>query len=330
MERTPAGLAKALPAIGGFIPETPFFLAPMAGFTDFAFRNICGEMGASLLYTEMVSAKGLCYNDRRSMELLELTEGKPTGFQIFGSEPDFLARAAEKLDPLGNVLLDVNMGCPVPKIVKNGEGSALLRDPELIYRIILALKNATDKPVTAKIRTGIQDAPEDAYLSAAQAIEEAGAAAIAVHGRTREMYYSGACDRGAIRRVAETVSIPVIGNGDIRSYADAKSMMEETGCDYVMIGRGALGNPWIFRELTAGLKGEPFTPPTAEEKRAMMIRHYRAMEADKGEYTAVREMRKFTPRYLKGSPGSAALRGKINDIRTGEAFCRLIETESFK
>ena len=324
------GPAEALPSIGGFVPETPFFLAPMAGFTDYAYRNICGEMGASLLYTEMVSAKGLCYNDRRSMELLELTEGKPTAFQLFGSEPDFLARAAEKLDSKGNVILDINMGCPVPKIVKNGEGSALLRDPERIYRIMRALKDATDKPLTAKIRIGIQDAPEDAYLSAAQAIEEGGGAAVAVHGRTREMYYSGACDRSAIRRVAETVSIPVIGNGDIRSYEDAVSMMEETGCAFVMVGRGALGNPWIFRELDCRYRGEPFEPPTAEEKRAMMVRHYRAMEADKGEYTAVREMRKFTPRYLKGSAGSAALRGKINDIKTGDAFCRLIETESFR
>ncbi len=318
---------KNLPAIGGFRPASPFFLAPMAGFTDGACRRLAGEMGAALTYTEMVSAKGLYYRGERSYVLLDTElDLSPVAFQLFGSDPDILAFAAEKLRDRNHVLLDVNMGCPVPKVVKNGEGSALLRDPELIYRIIRALVSAAERPVTAKIRIGIEGAPADAAVEAAQAIEAGGGAAVAVHGRTREQYYTGKADLTAIRRVKESVGIPVIGNGDIASCADAERMLAETGCDYVMIGRAALGNPWFFRELNCWWEGrEQPEPPDVAAKKAMMIRHYRLMEEEKGEYAAVREMRKFVGRYTKGLPGSAALRGIVNAAASGSEFCRLIE-----
>lgn len=313
--------------IGGFIPSTPFFLAPMAGFTDLTYREICGKMGASLVYTEMVSAKGLYYGDRKSPELLEIGEsGIPTAYQIFGSDPDIMAWATEKLDKEDNVLIDVNMGCPVPKVVKNGEGSALLRNPELIYQIIKKMAEATDKPVTAKIRIGIDGASENAGVEAAQAIAEAGGACVAVHGRTREQYYSGAANREYIKRIKDSVSIPVIGNGDISSYEDALSMMDETGCDFVMIGRAALGNPWIFRELKAACLGEEIPPrPCIEEIADEILEHYSSMESMKGEYIAVREMRKFIPRYLKGIKGSSSLRGLINSIESGAELRATLE-----
>lgn len=307
-------------SIGNFTPSTPFFLAPMAGFTDLTYREICGKMGASLVYTEMVSAKGLYYGDRKSPELLEIgEEGIPTAYQIFGSDPDIMAWAAEKLSKEKNILLDVNMGCPVPKVVKNGEGSALLRDPELIYKIIKKMSEATDKPVTAKIRIGIDGASSDAGVLAAKAIQEGGGACVAVHGRTREQYYSGSVDRDCIKKIKNSVSIPVIGNGDITSFDEAMSMMDETGCDFVMIGRGSLGNPWIFSELKAAWLGEgiPARPDINEIKDAILT-HYLSMEKAKGEYIAVREMRKFIPKYLKGIPGSSSLRGMINSIESGD------------
>ena len=313
-------------SIGSFTPSSPFFLAPMAGFTDATYRMICAARGASLVYTEMVSAKGLYYGDRKSPELLEIGESEaPTAYQIFGSDPDIMAWAAEKLDERENVLLDVNMGCPVPKVVKNGEGSALLKNPELIYKIIKSMTNATDKPVTAKIRIGISGASEDAGIEAAQAIEAGGAKAVAVHGRTREQYYSGAVDKEYIKRIKESVAIPVIGNGDIRTFEDAKNMFSETGCDFLMIGRGALGNPWLFSELLAGWKGEDIpNRPTVSEIKEAIILQYESMEKQKGEYIAVREMRKFVPRYLKGLKGNAAIRGMVNNIETGKELCNLI------
>ena len=310
--------------IGDFSPENPFFLAPMAGFTDLTYRTLCGEMGASLTYTEMVSAKGLYYGDRKSRKLLEIGEGeKPVGFQIFGREPDIMAWAVENLEGEKNVLIDVNMGCPVPKVVKNGEGSALLREPELIYKIIKKMSSATDKPITVKMRIGIEGMPEGGYLEAAKAVEEGGAKALAVHGRTREQYYSGQADREAIRQVKELVSIPVIGNGDISSLEDAKSMMAETGCDFVMIGRAAIGNPWIFRALTEPSgDGEQVS---REELKEMIIRHYKSLEADKGEYIAVREIRSFISKYLRGVPNSMPIRRVVNTLERGEEFCRIID-----
>ena len=302
--------------------ETPFFLAPMAGFTDKVYRMLCAEMGASMVYTEMVSAKGLCYGDRKTPKLLDMEgETVPVAVQIFGSEPDIMARATSMLNEFPNVILDVNMGCPVPKIVKNGEGSALLRNPELIYLIIRAMTAETNKPVSAKIRIGIQGASENAAVEAAQAIEAGGGSAVAVHGRTREQYYSGEADLEQISRVKKSVSIPVIGNGDVCSYKDAKNMFDKTGCDFIMIGRASFGNPWIFRELSQGY----MEPVSLDEIKSMVKRHLIELCEYKGEYIAVREMRKFTAKYLKGIKGSSAVRAKINSVDTKEQFCSIIE-----
>lgn len=302
--------------------ETPFFLAPMAGFNDKVYRMLCAEMGASMVYTEMVSAKGLCYGDRKTPKLLDMEgETVPVAVQIFGSEPDIMARATSMLNELPNVILDVNMGCPVPKIVKNGEGSALLRNPELIYRIIRAMTAETNKPVSAKIRIGIQGASENAAVEAAQAIEAGGGSAVAVHGRTREQYYSGEADLEQISRVKKSVSIPVIGNGDVCSYKDAKNMFDKTGCDFIMIGRASLGNPWIFRELSQGYKESV----SLDKIKSMVKRHLIELCEYKGEYIAVREMRKFTAKYLKGIKGSSAVRAKISSVDTKEQFCSIIE-----
>ena len=302
--------------------ETPFFLAPMAGFTDKVYRMLCAEMGASMVYTEMVSAKGLCYGDRKTPKLLDMEgETVPVAVQIFGSEPDIMARATSMLNELPNVILDVNMGCPVSKIVKNGEGSALLRNPELIYRIIKAMTAETNKPVSAKIRIGIQGASENAAVEAAQAIEAGGGSAVAVHGRTREQYYSGEADLEQISRVKKSVSVPVIGNGDVGSYIDAKNMFDKTGCDFIMIGRASLGNPWIFRELSQGY----MEPVSLDEIKSMVKRHLIELCEYKGEYIAVREMRKFTAKYLKGIKGSSAVRAKINSVDAKEQFCSIIE-----
>lgn len=320
---------KTVGSIGDFTPDNPFFLAPMAGFTDMSFRTLCSGFGAALTYTEMVSAKGLYYGDRKSPELLTIGENEgAVAYQIFGSEPDIMGWAAEKLNGAANVILDVNMGCPVPKIVKNGEGSALLKNPELIYKIIKAMREATDKPITAKIRIGIQGADENCGLDAAKAIEEAGGSGVAVHGRTREQYYSGSVDRDYIKRIKDSLKIPVIGNGDIGCYEDAVSMMEDTGCDFIMIGRSALGNPWLFRELVESWNGRPVPEkPGKAEIASCILNHYESMEKAKGEYVAVREMRKFIPKYLKGISGSVRIRGRINFIETGQELRALIADE---
>lgn len=307
-------MSKSL-KIGNVQLDNPFLLAPLAGITDAPTRRICREMGAALVYSEMVSGKGLYYGDKKTDQLLFLyEEEKPVAYQVFGSEPEIMAFTARALEQRENAILDINMGCPVPKIVKNGEGSALLKRLDLVYDLISALVSNTTKPVTAKIRIGFDQSCINA-VETAKAIEEAGAAAVAVHGRTREQYYSGKADWTQIRAVKNAVSIPVIGNGDVVDGDSAMAMMEETDCDFVMIGRGALGNPWIFREVLAAWKGEPQPElPNLVEKKEMMLRHFHDMIELKGEYAAVREMRKFVGWYLKGIPGSAALRGKINLI----------------
>lgn len=304
----------------------PFLLAPLAGITDGPFRRLCSQAGAALVYSEMVSAKGLWYGDKNTGKLLEILPGEgPAAYQLFGHEPEIMAFAVRKLDSRMNVIFDINMGCPVPKIVKNGEGSALMKNPDLVYDLVAAAVKNTSKPVTVKIRAGWDEESVNA-VEVARAVSAAGASAVAVHGRTREQYYSGKADWSVIAAVKRAVNIPVIGNGDVTDAASGIRMMEETGCDFVMVGRGALGNPWIFSELTAAWRGEPLPPPpTKEEKKAMMIRHFNDILELKGEYVAVREMRKHVGWYLKGVHGAAAFRGKINGINSADELRRAID-----
>lgn len=301
--------------IGDINLESPFLLAPLAGITDAPMRRICSMQGAAMVYSEMISAKGLWYRDKNTERLLYMYEDEgPVALQLFGSEPEIMSFAAAKLEERRNVILDVNMGCPVPKVVKNGEGSALLKNPELAGRIIEAMVKETGKPVTAKIRMGWDESSVNA-VEVAKILEQAGASAVAVHGRTREQYYTGKADWDIIREVKQAVDIPVIGNGDIFSGRDALDMIEKTGCDFVMIARGALGNPWIFAEAKALWEGkEPPKVPDADEKREMLEKHFCDLLELKGEYAAVREMRKHTGWYLKGMPGAAAMRREINQI----------------
>ena len=295
--------------------ENPFVLAPMAGITDSTFRQLCREMGCSLSYSEMVSAKALYYGDKNTERLLKtVPEELPVAYQIFGSEPEIMAFAADKLKDRPNCLLDINMGCPVPKVVRNGEGSALMKTPGQIYDIVRAVSRAAGKPVTVKMRLGWNSDSINVIKCAGQA-EAAGAAAVTIHGRTREQYYSGTADWKLIREVKKQLRIPVIGNGDIFTAEDGLRMLEETGCDLVMVGRGALGNPWIFRELLS-LWGNNIEakPPDFSEIIEMMLRQLDMMEAEKGEYAAVREMRKHVGWYIKGVHGAAAIRQNVNRI----------------
>lgn len=303
--------------IGNVVIEHPFALAPMAGVTDLPYRLLCKEQGAGLMCTEMVSAKGLYYGNRKS-EPLMATDPKeqPAALQIFGSDPDIMGEMAAKVDNGKFQFIDINMGCPVPKIVNNGDGSALMKQPKLAGKVIKAVASSVKVPVTVKIRKGFDDDHINA-VEMAQIAEENGAKAIAVHGRTREQYYSGKADWNIIRKVKESVSIPVIGNGDITCPQDAQRMYEETGCDGFMIGRRAKGNPWIFREMIHYFEtGETLTRPSLEEVVAMMLRHGRMMIEFKGEYIGVREMRKHVSWYTFGFPGAAKLRDKVNHTET--------------
>lgn len=321
-----------VPQIGSFKPKNPFFMAPLAGVTDAPTRLIYSEMGAGLVYSEMVSAKGMHYGDRKSNRLLDIlypdddhnSNLGDVAFQIFGSDPEIMAEAAEMLDQRENVLIDVNMGCPVPKVFKNGDGSALLKNPILCEQIISSMKARTSKPVTAKIRIGV-DSSRINCVEVAKALEEGGADSICVHGRTREAYYSGEVDYRRIAEVKESVNIPVIGNGDIFDIDSCKRMFTETGVDFVMIARGALGNPWIFKELNAWWLGESVpSRPTKEEIKDMMIYHTKLLVDYKGEKIAKNEMKKHLAWYTKGLAGSNDFRRKINNINSTKEIIEAI------
>ena len=313
--------------IGTVELENNVILGPMAGVTDLPFRLLCREQGAGLVCMEMVSAKAVFYGNRNTKELLQVNPGeRPVSLQLFGSDPEILSDIAARLEEGPYDLFDLNMGCPVPKVVKKGEGSALMKDPKLVERILSSMVRALKKPVTVKIRKGFNDESVNA-VEIARIAEGCGAAAVAVHGRTREQYYSGKADWEIIRQVKEAVSIPVIGNGDVDSPEAAKRMLAETGCDGVMVARGAKGNPWIFKRITEYLETGRIPPkPSREEVKAMMLRHGEMMVEFKGEAAAMREMRKHVAWYTAGWPHSAALRNDINAVETMEALRELIET----
>lgn len=312
--------------IGNVTLENNVVLAPMAGVTDLPFRLLCKEMGAGLICMEMVSAKAIFYNNKNTIDLLQIHEKEcPVSLQFFGSDPKIMAEMAKKIEERPFSILDINMGCPVPKVVNNHEGSALMKDPELAEKIVRNVVKAIQKPVTVKIRKGFDEEHINA-VEMAKRMEDAGASAIAVHGRTREQYYSGKADWDIIAQVKNAVSIPVIGNGDIFSPEDGKCMLEQTGCDGIMVGRGARGNPWIFKELNMYLeRGEKIERPTPQEIKEMIEKHAKLQLEYKGEYTAVREMHKHISWYTGGLPHSAALRGAVNTAESMESLQQLLD-----
>ena len=312
--------------IGSLQLDTPFVLAPLAGITDKATRSLCSMHGASLVYTEMVSGKGLCYGDRKSKKLLEIGEDEGlVAYQLFGSDPEIMAKAVKDLANDDNPIVDLNVGCPVPKIVKNGEGSALLKKLDVLYDVVEAMVKNAEKPVTAKIRMGFERGTNTA-VETAKVLESAGVAAVAVHGRTREQYYEGKADWQVIADVKNAINVPVIGNGDVMTGQDAIDMMDQTGCDGVMIGRAVQGNPWIFREILSQINDGIVLPrPTMEEMRDTIIRHAKLQLEYKGEYTAIREMRKHVSWYTTGLPNSAKFRKHVNEMETLEGLIDTVE-----
>ena len=310
--------------IGNFEVKHGIFLAPMANITDYAYRSICVSYGAECVCTELISSKGVVYGDRKTDNLAMLHEDeRPAAIQIFGHEPETMAEAAYKLQKFSPAFIDINFGCPMPKIYNNGDGSGVMKDPALCEAIVKAVSKAVSVPVTAKIRKGLDDTHING-IEVAKACEAGGASAVFVHGRTREQLYSGIADRGYIAKVKQALSIPVIGNGDIDSVASALDMLETTGCDGIMVGRGCYGRPWLFRELICHFEGLPYTPPDNAEIREVIRRQIRLLEADRGT-KALLEMRKHLSKYCRGGVGSAKLREKINSVSTREEIEELIE-----
>lgn len=312
--------------IGNVTIDCPVVLAPMAGVTDLPFRLLCREMGVGLLSMEMVSAKAILYKNRNTESLMEIAPGEnPIALQLFGSDPEILGEIAAQIQNRPFDILDFNMGCPVPKVVNNQEGSALMKQPELVREIASSLVKASEKPVTVKIRKGFDDAHVNA-VEIAKILEDCGVAAVAVHGRTREQYYSGKADWEIIRKVKEAVSIPVIGNGDVDSPKAAVEMLEQTGCDGVMIGRAAQGNPWLFREIRHYLEtGEELPRPSMDEVKEMILRHASFQVEYKGPDVGMREMRKHVAWYTAGFPHSAKLRSEVNAVGTLEELGELLQ-----
>ncbi len=312
--------------IGNVTLENNVILAPMAGVTDLPFRLLCKEQGAGLICMEMISAKALSYHNKNTEELMEIhPDEMPVSMQLFGSEPDIIANQAARIADRPFAILDINMGCPVPKVVNNGEGSALMKTPKLVEEILTKLVKAIDKPVTVKIRKGFNEQSVNA-VEIARIAESCGVAAVAVHGRTREQYYSGKADWDIIAAVKDAVKIPVIGNGDVVDAFSAEALLKHTGCDGVMIGRAAQGNPWIFNEVSTYLEtGMVPQKPTVEQVKETVIRHAKLQLQYKGEYTGVREMRKHLSWYTTGYPHSAQFRQKINTMESMDELLRSVE-----
>ena len=302
--------------IGNVVLQNNIILAPMAGVSDLPFRLLCHEQGAGMVCSEMVSAKAIFFKNKNTEELLQIhPEEGPVSLQLFGSDPDIMSEMAKKIEDRPFAVMDINMGCPVPKVVNNGEGSALMKNPLLVGQIVEKMAKAINKPVTVKIRKGFDESHVNA-VEIAHIAQESGAAAVAVHGRTREQFYSGKADWDIIAAVKQAVKIPVLGNGDVVDADSARRMFEQTGCDGILVGRGAQGNPWIFKEITEGMKGRVIERPSAQELYEMILHHAHLSSEYKGEFITVREMRKHVAWYTTGLPHSASLRRQINEMET--------------